>query len=285
MLFSLLIAASLPVAAAQEPVEAETKPTALTPMERYDAIKAEYDQAYQAFSKAYRAASEAERDDLAAQSPDPEDYVPRFLQLAEAHAATETAASSYLWVAQYSRDETSSSKALDALVADHVDSPSMTNVCGLLMRKYDVGEKYLKDILARSSSTEIQGNACYNLGKYYMSLSDLTLTLSRLPDDKKELYVGYLGGEETFARVAAMDSAELTKKAEACFERIATEYADVETRRGTLGKTAESNLFQIRNLQIGMTAPDIAGEDIFGAGFKLSDYRGKVVVIDFWGNW
>jgi len=32
-------------------------------------------------------------------------------------------------------------------------------------------------------------------------------------------------------------------------------------------------------------APDIAGVDIDGKEFKLTDYRGKVVVLDFWGFW
>jgi predicted Zn finger-like uncharacterized protein len=32
-------------------------------------------------------------------------------------------------------------------------------------------------------------------------------------------------------------------------------------------------------------APDIEGEDVDGQHFKLSDYRGKVVVLDFWGHW
>jgi len=33
------------------------------------------------------------------------------------------------------------------------------------------------------------------------------------------------------------------------------------------------------------TAMEIDGEDIDGKKFKLSDYRGKVVVLDFWGDW
>lgn len=36
---------------------------------------------------------------------------------------------------------------------------------------------------------------------------------------------------------------------------------------------------------VGKTAPEISGEDIDGKSFKLSDYRGKVVLLDFWGNW
>jgi predicted Zn finger-like uncharacterized protein len=38
-------------------------------------------------------------------------------------------------------------------------------------------------------------------------------------------------------------------------------------------------------IEIGQTAMEINGEDIDGQPFKLSDYRGKVVVLDFWGNW
>ncbi len=43
--------------------------------------------------------------------------------------------------------------------------------------------------------------------------------------------------------------------------------------------------FRRARLQVGMVAPDIAGEDLDGARFQLSDYRGKVVVLDFWGFW
>jgi peroxiredoxin len=34
-----------------------------------------------------------------------------------------------------------------------------------------------------------------------------------------------------------------------------------------------------------MKAPDIEGKDMDGVAFKLSDFRGKVVVLDFWGFW
>jgi thiol-disulfide isomerase/thioredoxin len=48
---------------------------------------------------------------------------------------------------------------------------------------------------------------------------------------------------------------------------------------------AKRELFELRNLVIGKAAPDIEGEDIDGKKFKLSDYRGKVVLLAFWGNW
>jgi cytochrome oxidase Cu insertion factor (SCO1/SenC/PrrC family) len=38
-------------------------------------------------------------------------------------------------------------------------------------------------------------------------------------------------------------------------------------------------------LAVGQAAPEIEGTDLDGVPFKLSDYRGKVVVLDFWGHW
>ncbi|MBL8852351.1 MAG: redoxin domain-containing protein [Planctomycetaceae bacterium] len=50
--------------------------------------------------------------------------------------------------------------------------------------------------------------------------------------------------------------------------------------------TAENNpVIDEANLEIGKVAPEIIGSDFDGVEFKLSDYRGKVVVLDFWGDW
>ena len=52
-----------------------------------------------------------------------------------------------------------------------------------------------------------------------------------------------------------------------------------------MGKTAGKELFAIRHLSLGSKAPGIEGTDIDEKPFKLADYRGKVIVLDFWGNW
>ncbi len=60
--------------------------------------------------------------------------------------------------------------------------------------------------------------------------------------------------------------------------------ADV-TKDEDLRQQAKDALFEIENLQVGCTAPDIVAKDTDGVEFKLSDYRGKVVLLDFWGFW
>ena len=46
----------------------------------------------------------------------------------------------------------------------------------------------------------------------------------------------------------------------------------------------ESELYEMRHLAVGKPAPDVEGEDQDGKAFKLSDYKGKVVLLDFWSE-
>ncbi len=56
-------------------------------------------------------------------------------------------------------------------------------------------------------------------------------------------------------------------------------------RRPTLRQVAESRLDDRNNLAEGSPAPEIEGADLEGRPRKLSDYRGKVVALVFWGSW
>jgi hypothetical protein len=95
-----------------------------------------------------------------------------------------------------------------------------------------------------------------------------------------------------FARAEYQKSPDvdaLAAAAEKAFEKVVKDYGDcpwlVREGAGTLGEVAKRELFELRHLRVGKVAPEIAGEDLDGVKFKLSDYRGKVVVIDFWGDW
>ncbi|MGE3172580.1 MAG: hypothetical protein AB7O97_08115 [Planctomycetota bacterium] len=68
-------------------------------------------------------------------------------------------------------------------------------------------------------------------------------------------------------------------------ERCVADFADVMLGEHTVGATAETLLTALRNIKVGKVPPDIVGKDMDGAAFKLSDYRGKVVMLDYWGYW
>ena len=99
---------------------------------------------------------------------------------------------------------------------------------------------------------------------------------------------------ETVKALATMSLAELMepgatgktlKEVEKLYETVVNKYASVERRGVPIGDSAKDALFAIQYLSIGKEAPEIAAEDLDGVEFKLTDYRGKIVLLDFWGNW
>jgi hypothetical protein len=86
----------------------------------------------------------------------------------------------------------------------------------------------------------------------------------------------------------AAEAETLSQEAEQILERVAKEYADVPGfGNRKLGELAQDELYvvQLRHLAVGKPAPEIDGEDVDGRRFKLSDYKGKVVLLGFWGHW
>jgi AhpC/TSA family len=78
---------------------------------------------------------------------------------------------------------------------------------------------------------------------------------------------------------------KMHQESEKLFEEAADKYADVKTAfDGPVGKKARSELNDLRYLSVGKAAPEVKGTDQDGKHFKLSDYKGKVVLLDFWSE-
>jgi hypothetical protein len=85
---------------------------------------------------------------------------------------------------------------------------------------------------------------------------------------------------------AGDDNQKLRKEAMSLFDLCVTKYADCPfLNKSTVGQRSGPLLFEMRNLAIGKVVPDIIGEDLDGKKLKLSDYRGKVVMLDWWATW
>ena len=52
-----------------------------------------------------------------------------------------------------------------------------------------------------------------------------------------------------------------------------------------IGPMAADMLFSLKHLQVGKSAPKLEGQDLDGLTFSLAEYRGKIVMLDFWGDW
>src|SRR5262249_8489364 len=91
-------------------------------------------------------------------------------------------------------------------------------------------------------------------------------------------------------RAKGTDPVQLTPQAIELLEKAALQYGDVKYGNFegvgwvTLGVQARKELAALgRSIEwLGRPAPEIEGEDLDGKPLKLSDYRGKVVVLSFW---
>ena len=80
-------------------------------------------------------------------------------------------------------------------------------------------------------------------------------------------------------RFEARDTADGDALAEKWYRTVVEEFAGSK-----VAGRAKTRL-SVMQIAVGRIAPDFETEDVEGNAFKLSDYRGKVVVLDFWGFW
>jgi hypothetical protein len=123
----------------------------------------------------------------------------------------------------------------------------------------EVSESLLRTLLEKDSRREVQGLA--------------SLTLAQ--ELKRRLEMTTTGGEAIASQVRT--------ECEKLLRRASDEFGDVKLAGGgTVGDKAQLELDDILHLAVGKVAPEIDGQDQDGHKFKLSDYRGKVVLLDFW---
>ncbi|MFI5387584.1 MAG: redoxin domain-containing protein [Fimbriimonadales bacterium] len=116
-----------------------------------------------------------------------------------------------------------------------------------------------------------------------------------LPQDQREKKIGgMLTKMEDLAKTPAVKATAMYARAQLISREgqgdtvgAAKLYHEVlEKYPGTPeAKRAKGDIFETENLVVGKPAPEMLATDQDGVKFKLSDYRGKVVVLDFWGFW
>jgi thiol-disulfide isomerase/thioredoxin len=178
------------------------------------------------------------------------------------------------------------------MVAEHyLDSDAILPLCRLAWVdavKSPQVETCLRAAVERSKNPKVRALCCFSLGRCYQELASAARDLNA--PVRREIREGILDrfGPVVIQRLRSLDPVKLTREAEACFDRTIEEFGD-QRPMGTffppLGEQAEGMLFLLHHVGIGRTAPEIEGEDIDGKRMKLSDYRGKVVVLSFWATW
>jgi hypothetical protein len=145
-------------------------------------------------------------------------------------------------------------------------------------------EKLLRASVDKADGAENQARALLNLAQFLINKAEAIYTVKGADAEQlQQLEAVY--GKDFPKLVQSQDPGKINKEAEEQLERLIKKYSDVKSDGQSLAEEAKNSLFELRNLAIGKPALEIEGEDVDGVKFKLSDYRGKVVVLDFWGHW
>jgi hypothetical protein len=283
------------IAAVGAVVAAEESPLS----RRYRALEREYQAAQQSYFAALRAATTgAEQRKADARRPKVEDYARRFLELAKTDPADAAAFEALAWITTHSPRGREAEEALELLAKNHVGDKRLGSVLQeLKASRSPAAETLLRAALESSPHREVRAQACYSLASLLMAKAPVATGAkgSRNPrskNPKKEVDESTDGPADP-----------IRDEAVTLFERLAQDYGDVKVAgRKTYGGLARVGLARLRpksgrnvgtvdsgslptGLEIGMLAPEITGRDTNGQPMRLSGYRGRVVVLDFWGHW
>jgi thiol-disulfide isomerase/thioredoxin len=180
--------------------------------------------------------------------------------------------------------------ALERLRRDCASNPKIGEFCRELGALTSAKvEPLLREVLLRNPDHTAKGHACLALAKMLAFRAELPRYRAQDP----EMAIGL---EHHYARsllddLDRRDVKAMVVEAENLHERVLSEFADVKLLPGdptderTIRPMAETWLAAHRELAIGKLAPEIAGIDTDGRPLKLTDYRGKIVVLVFWASW
>ena len=240
----------LGAAVAQDPARSETPPPSAA--QRMQELQEQQQQAVKAWRASVKKAQEAKGETVRAipMRPDFGPVAEQALAYAREFAGTDDAVDFLVMVLNL--DQQRARPALETLIRDHLDSPKMAQV-GSMIPYFDrlVSKEFALEATAKlmkSKSVDVRGWA--TLAMY----SEIIASSDRDGEAYKD------------ARAKLMAAAgEVTDRS------LAAQITGVVDEREKFG--------------VGCKAPDIQGVDLDGVAFKLSDYEGKVIFLDFWGDW
>jgi thiol-disulfide isomerase/thioredoxin len=245
-----------------------------------DALFARYDEEVRRYIESAHGAKTNEEARRVSR-PDGRKYAARFMEIARDHPGTPLAADALTRAIVVDFCGPDWREAIRAIRSAHVESPRIgpaLSAIAMDSRPPSV-EPLLRSVLEENPAAEVRAEAALALSTHLRRLAVEAENLRRYPD-RFERALGDYGREEA-VRMRDRDTTALRRESERLLELVVEEYAEFP---GPAAK-ASKELYGLRELTVGKPAPEIEGPDIEGNRMRLSDYRGKVVVLVWWATW
>jgi hypothetical protein len=251
------------------------------------------------FIKKYKATrSEAEKEALAAREyPEPDAPAKLLLDLAARHPKDLAAFEALLWVVRYgprgpAPSEAPHARARDILMRDFLRHPRIGELCQALSyeNEHAATVEFVREVFEKHPDAAARAPAGLARAQHLRRNAGFATSLQKANPEMRANFEKWYGPEYV-AFLRKVNPDDLSRQAEAVLDKLvgqkelAAVTYDRRDKKRTVGESAEAELFEMRYLLPGKPAPEITGEDVDGKRFNLSDYRGKVVLLDFWGDW
>lgn len=153
-------------------------------------------------------------------------------------------------------------------------------------RSFD-GRHYLDDLLGEAAEDPAlipSALAAVNALAGLPHSPELERYLRRVIDDGETPAVRATAGVVLIGALTNAGAEDLGAEAMELSRLVADRFG-VERCRGSTVREHLKEMLAAQQVAVGSIAPEIRGADADGVPFSLSDYRGKVVVLDFWADW
>ena len=297
----LLVSLSLPNLVADESKTAthEERPTL-----RFPAGRADFSRRFEAQWNSFTSASEAERKET-----DPLQVLgPQFLEFSKGSDEISFFAATFLLRWGHGEPGTPHNKYLvagfESVLQHHKDNPHLTADLGA-----DIGngglpeietEGFYRKLLKTTKNRAVHAATAYALASHLDNLATIKPRIAGMLDRFSAAGLPVAQLEQLREHLRHREPEQLWKESSDLLEEVVSDYADerastrdprgwfvlptqylLEPEGDTLGERAERLLFAVSHLREGCEAPDIVGRDSTGKQFRLSDYRGNVVLLMF----
>ena len=211
-------------------------------------------------------------------------FAPQFLELHDKYPKDPAAIDALVWIVKNVRGRAETTRALQLLRKHHAKNEKMSEaLAGVSRSRSTAAESFLDAVIEMGATKAIQAAACLKLAQWLDTEANILTQIKSEPALAPRVLQYY--GKNYGNYLASLDAAKLEKRRTQVYEMMKSRFGDVETPDGKMGQLAGEALYRIRYLSVGKQGPDIDGSDVFGKAFKLSDYRGKVVMLSFWADW
>ena len=223
----------------------------------------------------------------------------QLLELAIRYPRTNAAEQALIWLVTHNAFSPESTRAYERLARDHARSDRIKQVVNRQLEIHWASravEDLLRNTLEQNPYRETRGLACYWLAEVLKHRAEILRLRPLQPPRLAEMWRQRFSPQD-LDRVAGQDPKALEEEAARLYERVIAEFPLVANNDSRtvpmpliLGRAAPQlpavakvHLDELRRLAAGKPAPEIEGVDLDGKLMKLSDFRGKVVVLSLPG--